>query len=587
MIDEPTTNADPLRLGSRRQIGDGIVLPGALHCERGQSQRQHARRLFLAAVVVFSPASLDALAGASIYYVSGTGDDGLSGTDPSSAWRTITRVNQQVLQPGDKVFFEGGSLFPGTLVLAGSESGTSLAPITFASYGVGSGEVWAKNDTGFDMYNVSGIRITNLIVTGSGRNTNNGIGISFYADLPGDVKLPWIRIDHCRVRGFRRGGISIGSWAGRTGFENIRVTQNQLDQNGNNGMAVWGQYGTDWGQTLQDYPHRSIYIARNVFESNWGDPLRRTRSTGSGCEVSQAARVLIEYNEAFDNGRLNSFSGGGPIGIWMWDVLQGVIQYNESHHNSSGTLDGGGFDLDGGCVDSWMQYNYSHDNDGTGFLIAQFPNGARPMRDVTVRYNVSERDGGRGSAAALQLWNGDSAGPPIREAVFHNNTVFVETKPLGITRGFRVFGGGGFVSSGFANNIFHSRGSSAWVGESVSAGIWLGNLYFAEAAPFVIRQGGVAYSSLDAWRTATGHELFGGPTGFQADPQLNAPGDGGTIGDPMALETLLAYQLQPASPFKDAGFPLQAYGIPLGPTDYFGIPLVQGPNVSIGAHEGL
>jgi hypothetical protein len=558
-------------------------LPGTP--EHLKFQRRLARPLSLAPALLFLVARDDAQASGVTYYVSSTGNDASSGTDPASAWLTIARVNQQVLTPGDAVLFEGGSIFSGTIGLSRSETGTAQEPITFGSYGTGRGDIWANLGTGFDLVNVSGIRITNLVVTGSGRNTNNGIGISFFADLPGDVKLPWIRIDHCRVRGFRRGGISIGSWAGRTGFESIRITQNQLDQNGNNGMAVWGQYSTSWGQTLADYPHRSIYIARNVFESNWGDPQKKWKSTGSGCEVAQAALVLIEYNEAFDNGRLNTYSGGGPIGIWMWDVLQGVIQYNESHHNSSGTLDGGGFDLDGGCVDSWMQYNYSHDNDGSGFMVAQFANGARPMRDVTVRYNVSERDGGRSGASALQIWNGDTVGPPIRLAVFHNNTVFVDAKPLGQTRGFRVFGSGGIEDSGFANNIFYSRGTS-WVGESVAAGVWLDNIYFAEG-PFVLRQAGIAYPSLADWRTATGHELFIQPTGYQADPQLTDPGNGGTIGDPEMLEILTAYQLQPASPVRNLGFPLQNFGIPLAPFDFYGIPLVQGPQVSIGAHEGL
>jgi len=550
-------------------------------------RRKRACLPLLAGGLLLFSAHLEAQS--SVYYVSGTGDDGLAGNDPSSAWRTIARVNQQVLWPGDTVLFEGGSVFGGTLALSANETGTPQAPITFASYGTGRGVIWANNDTGFDLYNVSGIRLADLIVAGSGLYTNNGIGISFYADLPGDVKLPWIRIERCRVTGFRRGGVSIGAYNDRTGFENVRVKYCLLDHNGNNGMAVWGFYDPSWGQTLDDYPHRSIHIAHNVFESNWGDPQQRNKHTGSGCEVAQAARVLIEFNEGFDNGRLNSFSGGGPYGIWMWDVLQGVIQRNESHHNMSGTKDGGGFDLGGGCADSFMQYNYSHDNDGPGFLVGQFANGSRPTHNLTVRYNVSERDGGRGGAGALQLWNGAINGPAIRAALFYNNTVFVEAKPVGIPRAFRVQGTGDVAKSGFSNNIFYSRGSSVWLGENIldPPPVWLGNLYFADAGPFVIREDGVSYSSLDAWRSATGHELFGGSTGFQADPLLESPGSGGTIGDPNILASLTAYRLQIASPFKDLGFPLQAFGIPIGLTDYYGIALIQGAGISIGAHEGL
>jgi len=233
-----------------------------------------------------------AQASPSDFYVSSTGNDGSPGTSPTQAWRTITRVNQQVLRPGDSVLFEGGSVFGGTISLTGTESGTTQDPIVFDSFGTGQAVIWANTGSGLDFYNVSGIRISNLLVAGSGIDTNNGIGISFYTDLPGDVKLPWIRVDHCRVTGFRRGGISVGGYNGSTGFENVRVTFNRLDHNGNNGLATWGFFDPTWGQTLADYPHNSIYIGHNLFESNWGDPQRTTKHTGSGCEIAQAALVL-------------------------------------------------------------------------------------------------------------------------------------------------------------------------------------------------------------------------------------------------------------------------------------------------------
>jgi hypothetical protein len=39
-----------------------------------------------------------------------------------------------------------------------------------------------------------------------------------------------------------------------------------------------------------------------------------------------------------------------------------------------------------------MQYNYSHDNTGAGYLLYQF-HCARPFEDNVVRYNISENDG--------------------------------------------------------------------------------------------------------------------------------------------------------------------------------------------------
>jgi len=520
------------------------------------------------------------------YYVAGNGDDSHTGLSPSDAWRTIDRVNQQVLAPGVCVMFEGGAVFSGTLTLDPSEDGRPGRPVTFASYGTGQAILSAGAGTGFDLIDVSYVRITDLIVAGAGGTLNSGIGISFYTDLPGNVKLPWVRIDNCRVTGFRHGGISIGSYNGRTGFEDVRVTSCRLDHNGNNGMAVWGFYDPSWGQTAADYPHRSIYVGHNVFESNWGDPLLTNKHTGSGVEIAQASDVLVEFNEAFDNGRLNTYSGGGPVGIWMWDVLQGVIQNNESHHNGSASIDGGGFDLDGGTVQCVMQYNYSHDNDGPGFMVAQFSNGARPMSDVTVRYNVSERDGGRGNSGALQLWTGDPSGPPVDTAMFYGNTVFVEAKPFGTAKAFRVFGSGTIATSGFSNNIFYTRGPNVWLGECAlqQPPLWTGNLYFAELGLFTIRDTGASYSSLLAWRLGRGQErLSGSPTGVQTNPLLNAAGGGGTLGDPTLLSTLDAYRLQSGSPVSNYGLPLPLFGIAVGSHDFYGQSVPGGAGYSIGA----
>jgi len=468
--------------------------------------------LLLAGSISAQSAQSGATPAGKTYYVSSSGNDASSGLAPFHAWSSVARVNRQVLEPGDRVLFAAGEVFPGTIVLGKDESGTPEEMITFASFGDGRAEIRAGNGTGFDLVDVAGIRISNLFVSGSGFETNEGIGISFFTALPGDVKLSSIRVDGCRVSGFRSGGISIGSRKGRSGFQDVRVDHCRLDHDGDDGMKVWGSYDPTWGQAIEDYAHRSIYIAHNVFESNWGDPRRTTTHTGSGCVVAQAAGVLIEHNEALDNGGLNSFKGGGPVGLWLWDVLYGVMQYNESHHNKSATIDGGGFDLDGGTRSCLMQYNYSHDNDGAGFMMYQFAKGARPMVDVTARYNVSRRDGGRGGSGALQLWNDDRVGPPITGARFHDNHVTVEAKSAGVPRAFRVTGSGGVTRSNFSDNVFVARGASVWLGEVTlsPAPEWKGNYFLADAGAFVLHDGGVTYSSLDAWIKATGHERYQG-----------------------------------------------------------------------------
>jgi hypothetical protein len=70
------------------------------------------------------------------YFVSGSGSDSNSGTSPSQAWRTVDRVNRQVLAPGDAVLFAGGQTFADAELMPAS-SGTAGHLIVFGSYGQG------------------------------------------------------------------------------------------------------------------------------------------------------------------------------------------------------------------------------------------------------------------------------------------------------------------------------------------------------------------------------------------------------------------------------------------------------------------
>src|SRR3954463_12928290 len=58
---------------------------------------------------------------AATYYVSASGNDNAEGTTIATAWKSIARVNQADLNPGDKVLFEGGHTFS-----AGIASGANV-----------------------------------------------------------------------------------------------------------------------------------------------------------------------------------------------------------------------------------------------------------------------------------------------------------------------------------------------------------------------------------------------------------------------------------------------------------------------------
>jgi uncharacterized repeat protein (TIGR02059 family) len=75
------------------------------------------------------------------YYVSTSGSDSNTGLSAAASWKTLTKVNSVFasLKPGDKILFNRGDTFIGTLNI--TASGNSANPITIGSYGSGANPV--------------------------------------------------------------------------------------------------------------------------------------------------------------------------------------------------------------------------------------------------------------------------------------------------------------------------------------------------------------------------------------------------------------------------------------------------------------
>ena len=69
------------------------------------------------------------------YYISSSGSDSNSGTSENSAWKSLGKISNTILFPGDQVLFRRGDTFYGKLLVRGS--GNSDSPILFSSYGDG------------------------------------------------------------------------------------------------------------------------------------------------------------------------------------------------------------------------------------------------------------------------------------------------------------------------------------------------------------------------------------------------------------------------------------------------------------------
>ncbi len=514
------------------------------------------------------------------YYVSPTGNNSNAGTSPAKPWKTIVKVNGKNFAAGDRILFQGGAVFTGNLSFTATDRGTAAAPIIVSSYGTGRATISAGAGTAISLYNTSGFEIRNLHVAGSGRTINTGSGISTYTDLAGGVKLPYLRIDRVESNGFGQYGIAIGSSNGTTGYIDVRVTYASAHDNALAGVTTYAQ---------APYAHQNIYFGHIQAYNNSG-VAGLTTNSGSGIILGGVLGGVVERSVAHGNGWLCTASGG-PVGIWTYDSDGITIQHNESYDNrTGGTADGGGFDLDQNVRQSVVQYNYSHGNDGPGFLLAHSPNNTSHS-DNTVRYNVSENDGRKNSVGAIVIY-----GRTIQAEVY-NNTVYVAPSATGVPLAVAVHNATIVTQDvqhvHFRDNAFYAAGGLKvlWVSaDQLNGAVDLrfeGNDYFAGGLAPSVLWGSKLYSGLSAWRTGTGQERLGGvAVGAQVNPAFVSPGNGGTIGNADLLANLTAYRLQSTSPLIDKAINLaKTFGISVGPVDFYGGALPSGAAYDIGSYE--
>jgi hypothetical protein len=510
------------------------------------------------------------------YYVSPSGLDRNAGTS-NSPWQSIAKVNSTGLRAGDRVLFEGGQTFTGKLSLSASEIGTAASPIVITSFGSGRATINAGSGDGLSAYNTAGYRIANLNFVGAGSTVNTGNGIVFYTDLAGNVKLDYLQIDNVDISGFGGGAIIVGSYNGTTGFQNVSITYAVIHDN-TNGISTWGFAST----SATAYSNRNFYLGHCTVYNNMGAP-GKSVSSGSGIVISDVDGGKIERSVAYNNGTLST-SNGGPVGIWAYNSNSVVIQYNESYSNHTASVtDGGGFDLDGGMTNSVLQYNYSHDNDGPGFLYAQYTN-ARPFSGNVIRYNISQNDARKNSAGAIRVWNGGSG---IQNSDIYGNTIFVAPTTNGYPPALLIDTPTSNVH--IRNNIFLTTGGLPVTEIASGQAVMLlqGNDYWSSGAQFSMSWAGQNYDSLIDWKTASGQEnVNGAATGLNVDPKLSGVGTAGPINNSDGLSTLTSYKLLAGSPLIGRGVDLLSLmGVSPGPTDFWGGKIPGSSGYDVGANS--
>lgn len=529
---------------------------------------------------------------ATTFYVSPTGNDANAGTSTAAPWQTIAKVNSRNYSPGDAIYFQGGGSFPGKLQFNSASQGTPALHLVVGSYGTGRATILAGTGAGIYAENVGGLDIRDLNISSPDRLLNTESGIWIRNTLNGNVKLNYLRILRVDVWGFGKHGIFVEgkpSDNSKSGFTDVTIMSAVAHDNTYTGIYVEGT----WDTVTALYAHSNVYIGSSTAYNNPGQPGYYIHS-GDGILLTDTDGGMIEKCIAYNNGYLSNSHDGGPVGIWTAGANNVTIQFSESHHNSTSAVipegtfrDGGGFDLDGGTTNSTMQYNYSHDNGGPGYLVYTYDGSPHTFGNNVVRYNISQNDCVQApSNADGAITAGVESVPMQGPTDIYNNTVYI-TKPPGKT----VYGArltANYIR--FRNNIVFTNGGVPFIfGSTQTNSTIQGNNYWATngSVGFIWGAQQTLYANLTAFRTATGMEKLGTvDTGFNVNPLLQAPGTGGTYNNPANLVNLTAYKLQATSPMIETALNLQTlFGINPGTRDYYATLFPQGPQLDIGANE--
>lgn len=527
-------------------------------------ERREVLKALLAGAIACGAPPAAASAGSSsrinaTYYVDAeAGSDAASGKRPGTAWRSFQHLRDRQFFPGDRILLRRGRIWSEPLRPIGS--GTAGAPITIGTYGEGPRPVIDAGGVApaLALVDQEGWIIHDLVLTSPGQT---GLLLDSTLRRRSFFRLRDLEVHHARH------GIEIGRHKDGADFNGGHLDDVILE-----------------GCVVHDIAHRGIVAA-----GNYGDPaLPRNRNVRvalclvyncgwDGIVVTSTSRALVSDCVAHDCG----WATDGRYGIWAWWADHVVIQDCEtSGIRTTGTKDGGGFDLDFGTSDCVIQYCYAHDCDGPGFAVIGSRRGpSHPPRRNVLRYNVSLANCRKVSAephGEITLFGG------MDDILVYNNTLHADQR----ARRFAALTMSGWIASQtgwpsatrIRNTIIYAEDGcrALWTDAESTREERVNTLdydvYHTTGRTLSIQWGRQGYPSLETFAHETGQERHGRAT----DPRLRRPGtiDVGRL-------PLPSYQLQHNSPCIDQGVRLSGHS----PRDYWGNPVPTGSAPDIGAHE--
>lgn len=485
------------------------------------------------------------------YVDSISGNDAADGLSSGTAWKTLSKVNNTVFQPGDSLLFRSGCTWSGMLSPKGS--GDSTAPIVIDSYGgtvrpvingnglTGYGTLYFYNQ---QYWEVNNLEITNNAAAGGDRR---GVYIVFF--------------NAGVVRHFYLRGLYIHNVKGLVGDDAVhkRTAGIGIETDDNGTVPTRGDDFLIENCTIAYVENQGIFtanLASNDYPMSSGWLSRRFTNfrirKNTIHHISKNAMIIrffdggvIEHNVCYE-------TATGTTGNTMFTTYCNgtVFQYNEGYYNRA-SLKGGDFgdgsmyDADLKSVNITFQYSYSHDNSHGLLWICT----DQADSNIVCRYNVSKND--QGIIFCINY--------PNTSVYIYNNTVYCETGSPMIVSERNVNGPNpaGPRTYYFYNNIIYSMSPNT--------------------RPYDFRA--TLYNRYFDYNLYYGYSLNepSDPHKIKANPQFfNVPS-----GTPTGLNSVAGLALKSTSPAVNAG--RDVYGRPA--IDYLGKTVPSDGSVDLGAFE--
>ena len=350
------------------------------------------------------------------YYVSSeNGNDSFAGDSPQQPLRSLGKVNELNIQPGDQVLLERGSVFDDQYLRLRC-SGTKEQPVTIGAYGKGNMPVIHANGTGIWyqdygtvldsaahvnkgyvssavlLYDVSYITLQDLEITNSGGKVSaeeytaphkmDRTGVAVVAQNKGTLKnITLQRLCIHDVDGnvynkhMNNGGIyatclkpEAEEQTGCARFDTFVVEDCFVHRVSRWGIAVGYTYLHEKfseayleRELFLQYGHEHILIRNNFVKETGGDAITPMYALCPLVENNTADRAAMEMNDRIYRYPENRY-GKVAAGIWPWKCKDALFRYNEV----AGTRlnqDGMAYDADSGDGTVY-EYNYSRQNEG-------------------------------------------------------------------------------------------------------------------------------------------------------------------------------------------------------------------------------